>query len=285
MRSGIHIAVFARAVTACLLPFWFLAAPAAASPTNSAPSRTIGIEGRVSVELPRGDYRPLPLDDRTELILRLENVTPLSGGKHRYDFYYMGFEPGPYNLANYLMRPDGSRPDELEDIRIQVSPVLSDNFNGQLSSYVPRLFPWFGGYRALLALIAVLWVGGIAAFILTSRKKRVVEVEYAVAPQPSLAERLRPLVEAASAGKLTGDGQAQLERLMMGYWREKLELPEQRMAEALARLKAHAEAGQLLRALEGWLHRPGGSSPEQVSSLLEPYRHAPTPATATGGAA
>jgi hypothetical protein len=260
-------------------------AVAAPPPTNGTPSRTIGIEGYVSTDLPRADYRPRPLDDRTELILRLEGVTALTNGQHRYDFYYIGLEPGPYNLANYLMRPDGSRPDELDHLRIHVRAMLPEDHDGQLGAYFPRRFPWIGGYRALLGLMALVWVGGFVAFALASRKKHALVVPVATPPQPSLAERLRPLVEAAAAGRLTPDGQARLERLLMGYWREKLGLPELRMAEALMRLKAHAEAGELLRALERWLHRPGGVSAAEVASLLEPYRHVPVPAVVTEGGA
>ena len=47
------------------------------------------------------------------------------------------------------------------------------------------------------------------------------------------------------------------------------------MADTLATLKRHPEAGSLLRALERWLHRPGGASPEEVNGLLEPYRRQP----------
>jgi hypothetical protein len=93
---------------------------------------------------------------------------------------------------------------------------------------------------------------------------------------------LRPLVEAAARGELSIEEKAQVERLLTGFWREKLRLPEQRMADALAELKAHTEAGALLRALERWLHRREGASAEQISSLLAPYRDAP--ATSHGGA-
>jgi hypothetical protein len=70
----------------------------------------------------------------------------------------------------------------------------------------------------------------------------------------------------------------------MGYWREKLNLPELRMAECLSRLKAHAEAGELLRALECWLHRPAGVTKEEISALLQPYRSITAPAAVEGGA-
>jgi hypothetical protein len=242
--------------------------------TNSTPTRAIGIEGRVTLDLPRGDYRPRPLDDRTELILRIESVTPAPNQQHRYDFHYMGLEPGSYSLANYLIRPDGSRPDELSNTLVQVKALLPENHDGKLTSYTPERFPFIGGYRVFLGLVALLWAGGIAGFVISYRKKRVITAPPAVVPEPSFAERIRPLVEAAANGTLTPEGKAQLERLMMGFWREKLNLPaEQRMAEALERLKAHAQAGELLRALERWLHQRASAPAEEVRALLAPYRN------------
>jgi hypothetical protein len=261
--------------------FLFLALPSftatnGTNGTNTA-SRNIGIEGSVAITLPRADYKPRPLDDRTELILRIERVTTLASNAHSYEFFYMGLEPGAYKLADFLIHPDGTRPDELGDLRIQVRAMLPEDHDGKLNAYVPRLFPFVGGYRAALVILGVLWVGGIVAFILLSRKKRVVVAPVMAPPAPSFAERLRPLVEEAAAGKLSVEGQANLERLIMGYWREKLNLSELRVSEALAKLKAHSEAGELLRALERWLHRPGGVTREEVSTLLEPYRNLPAP--------
>ena len=112
------------------------------------------------------------------------------------------------------------------------------------------------------------------AFAMASRKRRPAVVDVAPVRAPTFAERLRPLVERAADGKLGVEGQAQLERLLMGYWRERLQLPEQRMADALRSLKAHPEAGELLRAIEGWLHRPGGIPQQEVARLLHPYRAA-----------
>jgi hypothetical protein len=247
--------------------------------TNNTASRNIGIEGSVSITLPRGDYQPRPLDDRTELILRIDRVTALTSNTHRYEFFYMGLEPGAYQLADFLIRPDGSRPDELGDLRIQVRAMLPEDHDGKLNAYVPRLFPFIGGYRVALIVLSLIWVGGTVAYILLSRKKRAVESVALVTPEPSFAERLRPLVEEAAAGKLSVEGQAALERLLLGYWREKLNLSEARVAEALGKLKAHSEAGELLRALERWLHRPGGVTQEEVTALLDPYRKMPAPQT------
>ncbi len=259
-----------------LLVVFCLQLPAALAATNAS-SRNIGIEGKISIALPRADYQPLPLDDRTELILRIDKITALAGNQHRYDFFYMGLEPGAYKLADYLIRPDGSRPDELGDLRLHVRSMLPEDHDGKLNTYVPRLFPSIGGYRAFLGLLAGLWVGSLVLYFFLTRKKQVIESVAFTPPPPSFAERLRPLVEEAAAGKLNVEGQANLERLLMGYWREKLNLRPMRMAEALAQLKAHREAGELLHALERWLHRPGVVSTQEVGSLLQPYRQLPAP--------
>ena len=262
---------------AALLGFVTLA-PAAPPATLE---RAIGIEGDVSVALPRGDYQPRPLDDRTPLILRVESVSPGAGGQFYYALHYIGLEPGTYQLADYLVHPDGSLAKEIGGEVVQVRSVLPPDHDGVLNAYVPQPFPWFGGYRMLLGLLALLWLGGIAMFIYFGRKRRPVVVAVVVAPPPTYAERMQPFVEAAATGNLSAAGQAELERLMSGYWREKLALHDQRMADALAQLKRHPEAGALLRALERWLHRPGGATREEVVGLLDPYRQPPA-ASATG---
>lgn len=249
--------------------------------TNAAPlPRVIGIEGDLKITLARGDYQPKPLDDRTALILRVESVTPSADGKHVYDFHYMGFEPGVYRLSDYLIHPDGTLATEIGDVQVEVHSILPPDHDGALNNHVPRPFPWIGGYRMLLGILAALWVLGLLAFGWFFRRRKPALVMDDTPSQPTYAERMRPFVEAAAAGTLTASGQAQLERLMTGYWREKLALPEkQRMAESLAALMRDNEAGALLRAMERWLHRPGGASTAEINSLLEPYRQSPAAAT------
>ena len=144
----------AAALVAAGLAGTALAAPAAAA-TNFPSSRTLGIEGRVSLELRSGDYRPRPMDDRAELILRIEDIHSASNQPPRYDFRYLGFEAGDYALADFLMRPDGSRPEELSNVLIHVQSMLPADHDGKLTRYAPRRFPFMGGYRAFLALLSL----------------------------------------------------------------------------------------------------------------------------------
>jgi hypothetical protein len=244
--------------------------------------RVIGIEGNASVGLNRGDYQPKPLDDRTPLILRIEAITPEGEGRFNYLFHYIGFEPGSYDLGDYLILPDGSPAAEAGGVMIDVRSILPEDHDGSLNPYLTRPFPWFGGYRMMLAGLAALWVLGLIGFYWIGRRRKPVVVVEMVPPPPSYAERMRPLVEAAAAGTLAVSGQAELERLMTGYWRDKLSLPDQRMADTLAALKRHPDAGALLLALERWLHRPGGATQAEIDRLLEPYRHLPVPAGKEG---
>jgi hypothetical protein len=91
----------------------------------------------------------------------------------------------------------------------------------------------------------------------------------------TLTERLRPLVTQASAGQLTATEKAQLERLLLIHWRERLGLESIDLADAVPRLREHREAGALLRALEDWLHRPPGGAKVDVEAVLAPYANAP----------
>jgi hypothetical protein len=69
--------------------------------------------------------------------------------------------------------------------------------------------------------------------------------------------------------------------MLLWYWRERLELSQSSPGDAIGELRRHPHAGELLRALEEWLHRPPGhTTPEsEIAALLEPYRNVPDPMT------
>ena len=254
-----------------------IATSLASAAARELPDGGIGLESELTVVMDRGDYRPKPLDDRTPLILRQEEVKPAGDGHFSYRFHYIAFEPGSYRLAEYLVQPDGSPAAEASGVMIDTSAILVDSvlppdFSGTLHSFDAQPFPWFGGYRMMLGGLALLWLACLPALIWLGRKKQAAAVEEVSAPPPTYAERMLPYVEDAAAGRLTAAGQAELERLMTGYWREKVADPAPRMAGALAALKKHPEAGPLLHALESWLHRPGNTPRAEIERLLEPYR-------------
>ena len=252
-----------------------LASNAAVSPTNASIVNrkseipTVGMEGRVEVVLPGSVLEAKPYEHKARLIVRIAETRP-RGDSIWYDLRYIGLVPGSYDLRGYLHRLDGSTTNNLPAIPVRVAPLLPETHDGLLIEQAASPFGRLGGYKTLMIAAAVLWA--LLFLPLVWRRRKKLALASAPPPEPTLAERLRPLVEQAAAGTLSGDGQAQLERMLLNYWRERLNLDALDMAEAIGKLREHAEAGELLRALESWLHRPPGSAKVDVAAVLEPYR-------------
>lgn len=225
------------------------------------------------VVLPGPELEAKPITDRkTPVVLRVVQVYP-HGTAFRYDLEYFGLDPGTHDLRTYLQRKGGTPADGLPPLLVTVTPVLPP---GQVEPNKLEIQsgPRMGGYRTLLIVVIALWVLGLLAIILSfffPRSKRAITA--ADAKPVSLADRLRPLVEGATAGRLTQPELASLERSLLAYWRKRLRLEGAEPEAAMTTLRNHRDAGPLLNQLELWLHRPGTPEPVDVPKLLEPYRN------------
>ncbi len=242
---------------------------------DDAPVRsntTVGMPARIDQLVLAGtELEVRPIDDRrAPIVVRIVDAYP-HGSAFRYDIVYYGLEPGAYDLRDSLRRKDRSSTKDLPPIRVVVEPLLPP---GQLEPHRLALAPspWLGGYRLLMVLGGLAWLGGLAAIVLAGRRKRVDSVA-AASRALTLADRLRPLVDRAVSGQLSTGEHAELERLLIGYWRRRLDLEGAAPAKLIGLLRNHAEAGPLLRQLEDWLHRPAGTAgPVDVVALLERYQ-------------
>jgi len=236
---------------------------------------TVGMPGKIAqVVLPGSELEVKPLENRrAPLVLRIAAAFP-HGSAFRYDLVYYGLEPGDYDLRNYLKRKDGSALGDLPPIPVKVDPVLPP---GQVEPNPLALqpSPSLGGYRLLLALLGSLWCAGLAAILVLGRRKPAGEGA-ALARPITLADRIKPLVDAAVAGSLSEGQHAELERLLIGYWRKRLKLEQSSPAVAITTMRNHPEAGPLFLKLEEWLHKPGArTEPADVAGLLRPYQNLP----------
>ena len=239
---------------------------------QSRPTVTVGMPAQVDqLVLPGSELEVKPLEDRrAPFVLRIKEAYP-HGSAFRYDLVYYALEPGEYDLRNYLKRKDGTALGDLPATVVKVDPILPP---GQVEPSPLGLArsPWLGGYRLLMAIGGSLWCAGLAAILLLGRRKPVAAEEEATRPV-TLADRIKPLVDAAVAGTLSKGQHAELERLLIGYWRKRLELEQASPAEAMTVMRNHPEAGPLIRNLEEWLHRPGvNADAVDVASLLRPYQ-------------
>jgi hypothetical protein len=247
----------------------FAAAPA----TNDVPP-TVGVEGRLQILLPGSLLEAKPVDPKSPLIVRIASFR-MHGSLVDYDLRYVGLVPGRYELRQYLVRKDGTAVADLPPMVVEIRGLLPAKHQGELVDQNVAPLPFLGGYKLTLVVVGLLW---LAAFIPLWRlgHKTKIAPPLPVAPAaPTLAERLQPLVLRAAQGTLSRDELAQLERLLLNHWRQRLGLEQTSMSDALQRLREHPEGGALLRQLENWLHRPPGSVKVDVEGLLAPYRQLP----------
>ncbi len=257
----------------------------ASAPCQRADQRAAKVGSRARIEqlvLPGPLLAARPVTDTTKdpIVLRVLETWPhgsqADGGAemHRYDLEWVGLEPGEFDLADWLVPQSGAgAAADLPSIQVTVESVLEWDAiepNEPTSGQLPEV----GGYRSLLWVLGIVWaaLGGVA-FVWIGRRRGLPGDDGPGAARPrSLADRLRPRVEAALRGELDGRERAELERLLLGHWRQRLGLGDVPAASALASLRDHPEAGELLRALERWLHSPDGAAGTDVDALLRPYQ-------------
>jgi hypothetical protein len=245
-------------------------APHAAS--AAAATSTVGMPVRLEqVVLPGTELEPVAVTDKSLVVIRIDAIYP-HGSAFRYDMACYGLEPGEYDLRKYLQRKDHSSTDDLPPLPFKVETRLAP---GQIEPHVLSFasLPWLGGYSLLMGLAALLWIAGLVWLLYPRRKKSVAAASETVTRPVSLADRLRPLVTDAVAGRLAPAKLAELERALVSYWRRRLSLETLTPVEALSQLRAHPEASPLVTQLEIWLHRPAGDRHVDVAALLEPYRN------------
>lgn len=277
------IAAAASAAVAAVAPTAASAADTSAAPTEGAvdpaPAAGVGMNGTLTdVLLPGPALRVKPdPDGRRPVVVRLTAVRPHGTAGHRYNLQWFAYEPGPHNLSESLEPADGSTPVALPPVMVTAESILPPGPPQPLPDFQAPL-PSLGGYRTTLLVGGTLWLAGLIALARSLRKRPAPAPAPATPAEPPLADRLHSLLDQARHGTLDADGRARLERLVLGFWRDRLNLHELPAPEAVRRLRDHPEAGSLLREVEEWLHSGHSRTRESdMAALLAPYV---TPATA-----
>lgn len=280
-----------------LLVFVFVAAPLCAQEPAPVKETTVGISGRIEgIVIPGPELVTRKIEDRTKPVVVWFTRTYPHGTDFRYDLEYYGLDPGTYNLAEQFRRKDGTPvgtlpperagalvgfgaaalpTDLMPAIWVKVNPIRPPGQvrpNDLEIEKASRL----GGYRWIAIGAAAVWGLGLLAIVawMLSPLFRSRKVAAGVRTV-SLADRLRPLVQGAIAGKLSQEELAKLERGLFALWRKRLNLEAAEPAVAITKLRKHPDAGPLLGQLEEWLHKPGPQTPVDVPTLLAPYRDLP----------
>lgn len=261
------------------LPLAILALLLVAAVGKPEKEATVGMIGRLDqVILPGPELEAKPQENRdAPLVVRVVDTYPHGPDGFRYDLEFTGFVPGVYDLRYYLRRKDGQPADpSLKGPFVEIKSVLPP---GQIPPRDPAAarVRGLGGYRGLLLFLGTVWAAGLAAMLWAGRRRKSAEAQAtAITRPPTLAERLQPLVEQATAGTIEPARLAELERLLLDHWSRRLGLHNVPPAQLIDQLRRHEQAGPLVRQLEQWLHAPeGGREAVNVTELLSPYRELP----------
>ena len=242
-------------------------------PQNTARSSPVGMPARLEqIVLPGSELVVTPLDSQAPVVLRIVESFP-HGSDFRYDIEYYGLEPGEWNLSDYFERKDGTSADSLPELTVTIATQLPP---GQVepNALQTEEVRGLGGYQVALIAGGVLWTAGLFAILFAGQKKEDHESE-AQARQATLADRLQPVVEQAIKGELPGNRLAELEMMLVAFWRKRLKMDDKAAAEVIPQLRSHSSAGPLLRQLEAWLHQPKSNAEIDLAALLDPYRNLP----------
>ena len=138
---------------------------------NGPPS--VGIEGKLEVVLPSADLEVEPWSSTNLIELRIEKIEPQDGGSV-YDFRYIGYEPGEYDLRDYLRSKDGKIADVLllDPLRVKVISLLPENHDGSLIPTPLSEIPYLGGYWRKMTGIVMIWAGLGLAWVTYFRNGR-----------------------------------------------------------------------------------------------------------------
>jgi hypothetical protein len=230
---------------------------------------TVGMRAYVEqVVLEGSELIAAPTTAKAPVIVRVLATWP-HGDHLRYDLEWAGFEEGRFDLTDYLVRKDGSSTEGLPEVAVEVTSVLpGDMF--EPSELSPERGGSLGGYTRLQLAVGAAWLLGLVAILFVGRKRKPVSAP--LAAPPTLADRLRPLVDRVTAGAAAEHEKAELERLLVAFWRARLGLGDKNVADAVMAIRADERAGALLRHVEAWLHAPQPPADVDLGALLAPYR-------------
>jgi len=262
-RSRVRSTALAFCATALATPLF----------AQARDERTAAIGMRAVVEqlvLPGTELVAAASTLKSPVVVRVLKVWP-HGTQFRYDLEWTGLVAGTFDLCSFLARKDGSPATDLPKIEVVVTGVLGKDLV-EPSELTPKSTERLGGYSTAQKVFWVLWGIGFVLILFVGRRFR--RQKRAVVVVPTLADRLRRLVEAVATGASDTAAQAELERLLVAFWRSRLGLADQKAGDAIVAIRQHPEAGVLLRQLEAWLHMPKPELPQQVdwANLLQPYR-------------
>jgi len=261
-----------KGVSVLLLVAFLLLSMTMVGIAQDSTSPTVGKAGTISeLILPGSELLAKPIEQESPMVVRIIQSIP-HGDSFRYQLRFHGLEPGKFDLADWLIRADGTSTDGLPEIPVEIKSLLPPGQiepNSLETGWLPRL----GGYRNVMIAAIVLWSLGLLALIFLGRKQSRPEQQQEA--RQSLAELLEERLQSAVDNQMPKEQYAELERMLFAFWRKQLGLESAPAVDALRKIHEHKDAGPLMKQLEQWMHNPQADKRVDLGKLLTPFRDLP----------
>lgn len=224
---------------------------------STPPTRVArGTIAAFEIEHAAGPLRAKALRDGASPVL--VRVNPLGGSRHLVECF--GVVEGEFDLVPLLEQADGRPPSDLAPIRVEVFTQLPANPGTDLYGLPEPSLALEGGYRVLLAAVALAWLAVPAVAIVRRRLRRVEAAPIEPAPHaPTALERVQAILDEARRTPLDTADRGRLELLLLKALRE-ASGGSGSIAESIARLRRDARAAPVVLEVERWLHAQGGEA-------------------------
>jgi hypothetical protein len=207
----------------------------------------------------------------------LVRVNALGGERYRVE--YLGTVEGAFDLAPLIERTDGRVAEALPDLRVEIYSQLPPNHGTDVFGLSAPGFSMAAHYSTALGAVIVLWAA-VPAVVVVRRVLRPRPAPPAPAPrEPTVAERLFAIVDAARTRELDLDERARLELLVLRELRGAREPAPTTapadlasLADAVAALRDDRHTARIVRAIEAWLHAPSAGGRAQALEEIDALR-------------
>ena len=236
---------------------------------------SVGIEGHFHFKWSGEALEVAPIPEDSPVLVRIAAVTmdTQNNNQANYDIRWLALLPGDHDLSVFF-RHGENRPADLPAMMVNADSLLGSDHEGNLANLPGTLSPVIDFPAWVLWAVAGFWLVLPLIILIVLRWMRPPPPPPVVEVVLTIADKLRPYVDQALAGDLNSEGKAALERLLLAFWRDDLNLGSFRHAEALQAMRRHEVAGELIVAIEHWLHsgKETNADTEEVEKLLQPYK-------------
>jgi hypothetical protein len=235
--------------------------------TGAIPEVPLGVEHAVTITYSGAELMVQPYRFGVPVNLRIAKVTEANGVR-TYDIRYMLNTGGEFDITEYLATKDGSALTDLPQFNVMGLEHLSQNMDQRIEQVEAMGIDIWHYYYQCMGAVVGLWIIWLLLLIFWGREKP--EVVEDAAPVETFYDVLGAFLRQIESKSIDDKGKAQLEMLLINWWRDQLGYADLEMHEAMRRIGSDSASAAAFNKIQQWLHNPKNSV--SVDELLESLR-------------